>query len=173
MFRDGLRRFLVLVREGEAVLDRQYEERRREHHAAHDEVTEVERTRVRLDPAHHVWADPAAEIAAGIDEGDGASRCRARQECRRNRPPDTHRRMDADGREADEHERDRRIRRERREREAERADHERQRDMPDLVARLRRRPADDELHEKRDRHRDRDGTAEELRRPAGQPRENR
>ena len=87
MFRDGLRRFLVLVREGEAVLDGQYEERRREHHAAHDEVTEVERTRVRLDPAHHVRADPAAEIAARVDERHGASGCRARQERRRDRPP--------------------------------------------------------------------------------------
>ena len=90
----------------ELVLDGQDEQAGDEHGGAHDEVASGEGARVDFDPGHHVRADPAAEVAAGVDQGNGTSCCRTRQESRRDRPPDAHGGMDADSGEADEREGD-------------------------------------------------------------------
>ena len=85
----------------ELVLERQNEQAGEEHESTHDVVAGSEGTRVDFDPGHHVRADPAAEVAAGIDEGNGTSCCRTREERRRDRPPNTHGGVDADSGEAD------------------------------------------------------------------------
>ena len=87
-----------------AVLDRQHRKRGDEHEERHEEVARVEGACLRLEPAHHVGADPAAEIAAGVDEGDAAGGGGAGEEARRDRPPDAHGGVDADGGQADEEE---------------------------------------------------------------------
>ena len=143
------------------VLDRQHRKRGDEHEERHEEVSRVEGSCLRLEPAHHVGAYPAAEIAAGVDEGDAAGGGGAREEARRDRPPDAHGGVDADGGQADEEERRIHVISKRAESEADGADEESARDVPDLIARLRRGLADDDLHEERRRHRNGDGAAEE------------
>ena len=74
----------------EFVLDGQDEQAGDEHGGAHDKVAGGEGARVDFDPGHHVRADPAAEVAAGVDQGNGTSCGRTREEGRRDRPPDAH-----------------------------------------------------------------------------------
>lgn len=162
----------ILALAVELVLDGQYEQAGDEHCRTHDVVAGSEGTRVDLDPGHHVRSDPAAEIAAGIDESDGTSSRRTREERRRDRPPDAHGGVDADSGEADECECDRQALSERGEAEADSTDEERAGYMPDLIARLRSCLADDELHDESRRHRDGDCTAEQGRGEAGEFLEN-
>ncbi len=155
------------------ILDCQHGERGDEHEERHEEVARVEGACLRLEPAHHVGADPAAEVAAGVDEGDAAGGGGAGEEACRDRPPDAHGGVDADGGQADEEERRIHVIGKGAEPEADGADEESARDVPDLVPRLRRGLADDDLHEERRRHRNGDGAAEESGRPARKPLEHR
>ena len=89
----------------EFVFDSQDEQAAREHEGAHDVVANVKASRRGFDPSHHVRADPASEVAAGVDERDGTGGGGTGQEGRRDGPPYAHGRMDADRGEADEEER--------------------------------------------------------------------
>jgi hypothetical protein len=145
----------------EFVLDGQDEQAGEQHECPHDVVAEIEGTRRDFDPSHHVRADPAAEVAAGVDESDGTSCCRTREECCRDRPPNTHGCMDADSGEADKRKSNRQAVSKRGKTETKSTDEQRDGYMPDFVACFRRRFADDELDNESSTHRDGDSTAEQ------------
>ena len=114
-----------------------------EHEGGHEIVAHVEAARFSLDPGHHVRSEHAAQVAAGVDEGDGAGSGRAGKEGRRDGPPYAHGSMDADSRQADEEQGDAHVVSERRQAEADSTDGEGAEDVPYFIACNCSRMADD------------------------------
>lgn len=144
-----------------------------EHESRHEVVAHVEAARFSLDPGHHVRSEHAAQVAAGVDKGDGAGSGRAGKEGRRDGPPYAHGSMDADSRQADEEQGDAHVMSERRQTKADSTDGEGAEDMPYFIACNRSRMADDKLDDEGCHHRNSDSSADERGGPAGEVLEDR
>ncbi len=155
------------------IFQSQDQEAGAEHEGCHEVVTHVEAACLGLDPGHHIRTEHAAQVAAGVDEGDGAGSGRAGKERRRDGPPYAHGSVDADCRQADEEQGDAHVMSERRQAEADSADGQGTEDVPYFIARNRSRMADDQLDDEGCHHGDSDSPADERRRPAGEVLEDR